>query len=88
MENWTGERNHVAIISQKHVYSIECLSSGSWCSLQFGGFGMGPTFAFGTDFFLHELTLKCFAGSFWGSLTWLSFTMQSGVYSDAHMLFF
>lgn len=28
---------------------------------------------------LHELTLKCFPGSFWGFLAWLSVTMHAGV---------
>lgn len=88
MENWTGGRNNEAITSQKHVYSIECLSSGPWCSLQLRGLEWGLLVHLALIFFLHELTLKCFSGSFWGFLTWLSFTMQSGVYEDAHMLFF
>ena len=37
--------------------------------------------------FLHELTLKCFPGSFWGFLAWLSVTMKAEVCLSAHMLF-
>lgn len=34
---------------------------------------------------LHELTLKCFPGSFWGFLAWLSVTMHAGVCINAHI---
>lgn len=56
------------------------------------GFGMGPTCTLAhlalIFFFLHELTLKCFPGSFRVFLAWLSVSMQAGVYINAHMLFF
>lgn len=32
---------------------------------------------------LHELTLKCFPGSFWGFLAWLSVTMHTGICINA-----
>lgn len=37
--------------------------------------------------FLHELTLKCFPGSFWDFLAWLSVTMQAEACFSVHMLF-
>lgn len=63
----------------------------SWCSLQLGALEWGllaHLHIWHWFFFLHELTLKCFPGSFRVFLAWLSVSMQAGVYINAHMLFF
>lgn len=77
VDNYTGGRNGVAV--SPDVPSSLGLWNGAYLH----------TCTFGTDFFfLHELTLKCFPGSFRVFLAWLSVSMQAGVYINAHMLFF